>query len=92
MKILNLLVLSGGLISQIALAAFSVEELHSASQLAVADFRASNPDHVEHLVGYKTWKSNDEAKVKVYVSHDGMNMEFNYLCHKHDNAVECHAQ
>ena len=76
-----------------AMAAFSVSDLHSASTLSVTDFGKTNPDHSAHLTGYKTWKSGDDAKVKVYVAHDGMNMEFNYVCHKHTpTTVECHFQ
>lgn len=84
--------------AQPSFAAFSIEELHQASRAAVDDFQKENPDHVEHFTGYKSWKSGDDAKVKVYVSHDGMNMEFNYNCYKHDNhethetIVQCHAQ
>ena len=40
-----------------------------------------------------------DATVKITVSigvatfpHDGMTMDFNYLCHKHDDGIECHAQ
>lgn len=78
--------------SSVASAAFSVPDLHSASNLAVADVLKNNPSHGDHLTGYKTWKSGEDAKVKVYVDHSGMAMEFNFLCHKHDTGVECHAQ
>ncbi len=71
---------------------FSFDDLAAVSKLAYEDFAKKNADHVEHLVGYKSWKSGDEARVKIYVKHDGMNMEFNYNCHRHDNSLECHAQ
>ena len=69
---------------------FTIAEVLQASKLATDKFAAENPDHVEHFVGYKSWKTGEEAKVKVYVTHDGMNMEFNYNCHKHDDGIECH--
>ena len=73
-------------------AAFSVDELHAASKAAVADFLRMNAEHAAHLVGYKTWKSGDDAMVKVYVNHEGHAMDFNYHCHKHGSDIECHAQ
>ena len=82
------LVLAGGS----AMAAFSVTEMHTATASAVADFMKNNPAHVAHFTGYKTWKSGDDVKVKVYVAHDGMSMDFNYVCHKHGSNIECHAQ
>ena len=75
-----------------AMASFTVNEMHTATGAAVADFMKTNPAHSEHFFGYKTWKSGDDVKVKVYVAHDGMNMEFNYVCHKHGAKVECHFQ
>lgn len=78
--------------SQTAWAAFSIEELNTATKTATEDFKIKQPDHTVHFTGYKSWLSGDDAKVKVYVSHDGMTMDFNYLCHKHDPSIECHAQ
>jgi len=78
--------------SSSAWAAFSIDELHTATKKAVENFVRENPDHVSHFTGYKSWKSGEDAKVKVYVNHDGMTMEFNYLCHKHDDSIECHTQ
>ena len=80
------------LVSSVAHAAFSIEELNQATALAVSNFKSTKPEHVAHFSGYKSWKSGDEAKVKIYVAHDGMNMEFNYVCHKHGANIECHAQ
>ena len=74
-----------------AWAAFTPTELLEATRIAVADFSADNPDHVEHFIGYKAWKSGEDARVKIYVDHDGMTMEFNFTCHKHDEGTECHA-
>lgn len=75
-----------------AMAAFSIDELQLAAATALDDFKQSNPDHVQHFTGYKAWNSGEDSKVKVYVAHDGMNMEFNYLCMKHDASIACHAQ
>lgn len=79
-------------VSASAAAAFSIDELQSAAAAALDDFKQNNSSHIPHFTGYKAWNSGDDAKVKVYVSHDGMNMEFNYLCMKHGAAVACHAQ
>lgn len=78
--------------SQAAWAAFSIDELNTATKTATEDFKTRQPDHVAHFNGYKSWPSGEDAKVKIYVSHDGMNMDFNYVCHKHDSSIECHAQ
>ena len=70
---------------------FTIAEIGQLAKIATDKFVAENPDHVDHFVGYKIWKSADEAKVKVYVDHNGMNMEFNYHCHRHDDGdFECH--
>jgi hypothetical protein len=79
--------------AQAAFGAFSIADLNAATKLATDNFQTAQPDHVAHFTGYKAWLSGEEAKVKIYVSHDGMNMEFNYNCHHHeDNELECHAQ
>lgn len=73
-----------------AFAAFTVDNVVEASKLAIEEFKTTA--HAEHFVGFKAWKSGDEAKVKVYVDHNGTAMEVNYQCHKHDGEIECHAQ
>lgn len=78
--------------SQMAWAKFSIEELQTATKAACEEFKKDRPDHVKHFTGYKSWLSGEESKVKIYVTHDGMNMDFTYLCHKHDDAIECHKQ
>jgi hypothetical protein len=75
-----------------AFADFSMDELVEATKVALKGFKTDHPDHVEHFTGYKSWKSEDDSKVKVYVTHDGMSMDFNYLCHKHETGIECHVQ
>lgn len=79
-------------IHSVAWAEFTNEELPAASAVAVRDFSVANPSHAPHMSGFKTWKSGDDAKVKIYAAHDGMNMEFNFQCHKHGTNIECHAQ
>jgi len=69
-------------------AAFSTDQVIEATKLAVADFNLSA--HAQHFVGFKSWKSGEEAKVKIYFKHDGMNMESDYTCHDHDGEIECH--
>lgn len=75
-----------------AFAEFSMDELVEVTKIALKDFSTTKAEHVPGFTGYKVWKSGEASKVKIYVSHDGMNMEFNYLCEKHDATKECHAQ
>jgi len=75
-----------------AFGAFTIDETHEAAKAATTSFKDKHADHVQHYTGYKVWKSGDDAKVKIYVNHDGMNMEYNYTCHKHDTGIECHEQ
>lgn len=87
------LVLTLGLLAsgKMAFAAFSIEELHVGTKAATENFKKDNPEHVQHFTGYKTWKSGEDAKVKLYIDHGGMAMEYNYLCVKRENLVECRA-
>lgn len=80
-----------GLMTSPAFGAFTSAQLLTVTGIAVTDFETENPDHAEHFTGYKAWKSGEEAKVKIYVDHDGHAMEFNYDCHNHDGEFECHA-
>lgn len=78
------------LVSASSMAAFNIEELQQAEGIAVADFAKENAAHLEHLTGWKTWKSDDGAKVKIYINHGGMNMEYNYACQKQaDSSIAC---
>lgn len=85
-------VLMGTLAVPSIAAPFSVADLLSATKIATDDFAVKNPTHAPHFTGYKAWLSGDESKVKVYVDHNGMPMDFSYLCHNHDAHIECHAQ
>ena len=73
-------------------APMNFETLSTVSKLAYDDFAAANPDHVVHFNGFKAWPSGDDGRVKIYVNHDGMAMEFNYNCHVHEEGAECHRQ
>jgi len=75
-------------LSSAAFADFNSVELLEATKITVEEFELSNA-HAAHFVGYKAWKSGADAKVKIYVDHDGMEMEFDYLCIKYDDATEC---
>ena len=68
------------------------EQLLAVTKLALDDFAVRQVAHAEHLLGYTTWRVEGDAKVKVLVNHDGMSMNFLYLCHNHDGHLECHAQ
>ncbi len=72
-----------------AWAAFSIDDLHLATRTACEEFQRIHADHVQHFTGYKSWFSGDDFKVKVYLTHDGMNMDYTYLCQKHDSSVHC---
>lgn len=68
---------------------FNPTELIQATTIAMDVFKTANPDHIVHLTGFKTWKSGADAKVKFYITHDGMNMEYNYLCLKQETQIHC---
>lgn len=74
-----------------AKANFTVAEMQQMTTLAIEEFVKENSDHASHLTGWKVWKSGTVVKVKIYADHGGMNMEFNYGCHKHgDGLLQCH--
>lgn len=79
-------------LSSPAWAAFTPTDLLDVTRLAIDQFTTDNPDHVPHFVGYKAWKSGEDGRVKIYVDHDGHAMEFDFICQKHDEGPECHAQ
>lgn len=85
------LALLGVLLTPGAFAAFSMDELVDATKIALKEFQTKEPGHVAHFSGYKSWLSGEDAKVKVYVNHEGMSMEYDFVCHKHP-AIECHVQ
>jgi hypothetical protein len=79
--------------AQPVMAEFNVQEMQQVTGLALDDFARDNAEHVQHLTGWKIWKSGEGVKVKLYVDHDGMNMEHNYSCYKHeDSKLQCHVQ
>lgn len=78
--------------SQASFAAMSFADLQQVTQLAYTDFSTAHPDHVVHFTGFKTWISGETSRVKVYVNHEGMAMEYSYLCERHETALECHHQ
>lgn len=85
------ILLSAGVTSAAAHAAFTPEKLMEATKASVDNLRATSPAHFPHLVGYRTYKSEDDAKTTIYVDHDGMPMEFEYLC-KDGAPVTCTLQ
>lgn len=75
-----------------ALAAeFSAGDLVQATQVALKMFSDASPGHVVHITGFKTWKSGADAKVKIYMTHDGMAMETNYQCTGAGGQIRCTA-
>lgn len=91
MSQLMAIVVSAGLMSSSAFGAFSVEQLHESARVSVADFKGRNPEHFPHLLGYKVWKADDGGRVKIYVDHGGMQMEFDYAC-QGGTQITCSAQ
>jgi hypothetical protein len=73
----------------LAPAEFTAAELVAATQNAVKLFSETNPDHAVHLTGFKTWKSGADAKVKIYVNHNGMAMEHNFQCAQSTGGIRC---
>jgi len=92
MKKFGSLLLVVAFMGSMAFADFSRDDLLSATRLAIGEFERDNPGHVEHFIGYKTWKSNGDAKVKIYVNHGGASMEFDYFCFKDEAEIQCSAQ
>ena len=74
-----------------SLAGFSSDDLLEATRVSIQDFKTSNPDHAEHVSGFKSWQSGTDAKVKLYVAHDGMTMAYDYDCAKHGTDIHCNA-
>lgn len=70
-------------------AEFSAADMVTGTHAALKVFSDENADHVVHVSGFKTWKSGTDSKVKIYVAHDGMNMEYNYLCQIQDDQINC---
>jgi hypothetical protein len=68
---------------------FIPSELLEATNVALKNLTEIKPEHVEHITGFKTWKSGTDAKVKIYVAHDNMTMDYNYLCGKQENKIQC---
>jgi len=90
-RTLKLAVVAGMLVmSAPSYAAYTVDQLTDITKLAIQSFRTKEPTHAKHANGFKSWISGEDAKVKIYVNHDGATMEFNYLCHDHDAKTECH--
>lgn len=75
-----------------SMAVFNSDEMQTATQSAIFELKKTEPGHFPHITGFKTWASAEDAKVKLYISHDGMTMEFNYLCNKHPGTIDCHIQ
>lgn len=74
-----------------ATSGFSTADLVTASQVALKLFIDENGAHSAHVTGFKTWKTGSDAKVKVYMNHDGMTMEHNYQCALQGSQVMCSA-
>ncbi len=70
---------------------FSAAELMQATQVSLKLFTDTTPDHVVHISGFKSWKSANDAKVKIYMTHDGMTMESNFHCTLNNGQVRCTA-
>jgi len=80
------------LLSTKAFGAMGFDDLQAVTKLAYEDFVAAHPDMAAGFNGYKAWQSGDDAKVIIYMSHDGMSMQYSYVCHRHEEGLECHAQ
>ena len=72
--------------------AVGFDMIQAQTKLAYADFLVAQPLHAPHFFGFKSWLSGDDTRVKIYVLHNGMNMEFSYTCHVHEEGPECHRQ
>ena len=55
-------------------AAFTMEELADVTKVGLKAFSTKEPTHSKHSIGFKSWVSGEDAKVKIYVTHDGMSI------------------
>src|SRR4051812_3123058 len=77
------------LTSASAFAAFNSDQMLEAASIALQKFNAGNA-HAQHFTGFKSWQSADDAKIKIYINHNGMAMEANYTCHvEADTQITC---
>ena len=71
---------------------FTVDQLSEAGKIASNLWIGANADNNEKFVGFKTWRSDSDGKVKVYYKEGEQSLSVSYMCHTHDNAIECHEQ
>ncbi len=55
-------------------------ELLTLTKSALDDYSAQNPELVLKVTGFKVTTTGTDAKVLIYVDHDGMIMQGNYAC------------
>ena len=72
-----------------AMASFSPTRLVDASRSALETFTKAFPGHVEAITGLKTWRSEEAAKVTLYMDHGGSTMEVTYLCRENTTTIDC---
>lgn len=90
-----LLLLAGILLSGTSFAdghGLTTDQVLDAAKIAVDTFEIDRPADAARILGFKSWKSDDEAKVIIYVTSGSRTLQFKYNCHGHDNRFECHAQ
>lgn len=87
-----MLMFSLSLANQGSAGTLTITEIQDTAKVALANFQKDHAEHVMHFTGYKAWLTGEDSKVLVYVNHDGMVMQYQYLCQKHENGTECHAQ
>jgi predicted transcriptional regulator len=68
----------------------TTDQLVDATKIAIENFNLERPALTNGITGFKTWKSGQDGKVKIYVTSGGQNSEFTYTCHGHDGIFECH--
>ncbi len=65
-------------------------ELVSITRMAIEDYTTQNPELISKITGFKVTTTGQDGKVLIYVDHDGMIMQGNYLCVRQiDNTFVC---
>jgi hypothetical protein len=74
-----------------AFAQFTATEMVEATRLATEDFGRQAPASAAKVWAIKVWQDGEDSRVKFYYLDDSnVKAEATYLCHKHDNLLECH--
>ena len=92
MRTFALIILAGAFSVPAFAQSFTVDQLSEAGRLASNQWMGSSSSNNDKYVGFKVWRSGSEGKVKVYYKEGDQSLNVSYLCHIHDDEIECHQQ